>query len=250
MHAAQSRRRASLLRLRRRSSASFGALALRHMVCALLPATMLNVGIVAAQSQTQHSSTRCLDDPTYSDAGWACAAWAPPAWQSGCIAGYPPVNTPERVARLVEACPVSCSDVASHCEPPPPSPLPPPPPLLPPPPQPPSPPARSPPPAAPPCLRPDDEFIDIRFNDSNLSYSNLGGLGGRCDAEPNVIPALLCTEGERSDSTPRALYIENVGFSRLENKQIDLSAFARSIPLKFNCTHCHLHTRAPPPRCA
>ena len=59
--------------------------------------------------------TGCHDDPTYEDGGWHCAAWVQEDMAEGCRAGYPPVDTPERIAALVHACPVSCPDVTPIC---------------------------------------------------------------------------------------------------------------------------------------
>ena len=56
---------------------------------------------------------RCTDDPDYSDNNWYCADWA--GYQ--CSLGWPPVNTPERTARLLESCPVACLDGTPSCIP-------------------------------------------------------------------------------------------------------------------------------------
>ena len=92
----------------------------------------------------------CLDDPTYTDNDWNCATWATASARGFlCRDGYGPVSTPERISRLLLACPVSCADVTPDCRPPPSSP-PSPPPSPPPPSPPPSPPPPSPSPPPPP----------------------------------------------------------------------------------------------------
>lgn len=58
------------------------------------------------------SGGRCTDDPYYVDT-WNCGAWR--TYGPGCRVGYPPVNTAERIARLVESCPESCNDVTPNC---------------------------------------------------------------------------------------------------------------------------------------
>ena len=53
---------------------------------------------------------------------------------------------------------------------------------------------------------PGDSFDQIKFDDAQLSYSNLGGLGGRCDrADGNCLYILNATEA------PQEIYYENVG---------------------------------------
>ena len=98
----------------------------------------------------------CLDDPTYEDV-WSCDNWR----GFECREGYPPTLVdPDRIERLIYACPQACVDVQAICHPPsPPPPTPPPsppPPVSPPPPPshppanpPPSPPEPSPPPIPP-----------------------------------------------------------------------------------------------------
>jgi len=97
---------------------------------------------------------RCHDDPEYKDI-WMCAQWS----GYNCGPGYPPVDTPERIALLLSSCPEACADGTPSCTPGPPSPLSPPPPTPPPvspphvgpklPPSPPSPPPSAPPPPPP-----------------------------------------------------------------------------------------------------
>ena len=74
-----------------------------------------------------------------------------------------------------------------------------------------------------PACQPRDSFTNIIFNGALLAYSNAGGLGGRCDpnnVQHGVDPATLCTRGVRTNSTPREIYIENVG--EYSGSQIDL----------------------------
>ena len=66
-----------------------------------------------------------------------------------------------------------------------------------------------------PDCQPPDSFTQISFEAARLRRSNLGGLGGRCDNN-----GALCTEGQTTTSTPRDLYIENVGVHT--SGQIDL----------------------------
>ena len=66
-----------------------------------------------------------------------------------------------------------------------------------------------------PYCQPPDSFTQISFEAARLRRSNLGGLGGRCDNN-----GALCTEGQTTTSTPRDLYIENVGVHT--SGQIDL----------------------------
>lgn len=37
-------------------------------------------------------------------------------WPPGCRAGYPPINTADRIQRLVDNCPQSCVDVTPDCD--------------------------------------------------------------------------------------------------------------------------------------
>merc|ERR1719160_2488553 len=66
--------------------------------------------------------TSCTDDPTYVDFQWGCSAWASytKSGEHKCSDGFPPVNTPEKIKRLMQSCPQSCSDVHASCPPPPP----------------------------------------------------------------------------------------------------------------------------------
>ena len=54
----------------------------------------------------------CTDDPNYSDASYRCDDWRGFA----CLSGYAPhiLTTPERMQRLVDACPVACTDVRAR----------------------------------------------------------------------------------------------------------------------------------------
>ena len=49
-------------------------------------------------------------------------------------------------------------------------------------------------------------FTLLSLSEARLARSNLGGLGGRCDAN-----AAECTDGLRNASTPAELYFERVG---------------------------------------
>ena len=49
-------------------------------------------------------------------------------------------------------------------------------------------------------------FTLLSLSEARLARSNLGGLGGRCDAN-----AAECTDGLRKASTPAELYFESVG---------------------------------------
>ena len=89
--------------------------------------------------------SRCTDDPSFFDL-WPCSQWVGLPCRGGCT--HPVycggVWTPERIARLVASCPVSCTDVTPACTPPiPPLPLMPPQPSAPPSPSPPPPPGPS-----------------------------------------------------------------------------------------------------------
>ena len=78
---------------------------------------------VAAMVHLVGATGSCRDDPSYFDA-WRCTDWSGYACRSG---GWG-VSGDSRIAALVLACPVSCTDVTPECHPPspPPSPLPPP----------------------------------------------------------------------------------------------------------------------------
>ena len=111
----------------------------------------------------------CHDDPTYHDV-WDCHAWA--AVPEGCRTGYSPVDTPERIAALVHACPVSCPDVTPICEP---SPAPTPP-VPSPPPRTPTSPSRPPPPDSPPAPHPpttgSGSIVLPMINDARAEHCN------------------------------------------------------------------------------
>ena len=59
-------------------------------------------------------------------------------------------------------------------------------------------------------------FQEITFETAQLAYSNLGGLGGRCDQQGS-----LCTEGSTTSGTAHDIYISNVGTTQ-EGTQLDL----------------------------
>lgn len=67
------------------------------------------------QPVASRPSARCTDDPSYADVGtgWTCSAWR--GWNPGCRRGYPPITSPERIARLVHSCPQSCADGTPVC---------------------------------------------------------------------------------------------------------------------------------------
>jgi hypothetical protein len=58
-------------------------------------------------------------------------------------------------------------------------------------------------------------FTPIKFDLSTLRTSNLGGMGGRCDTAPDQC------DFPRNASTPREVYVSNVGKTRF-GSQIDI----------------------------
>lgn len=55
-----------------------------------------------------------------------------------------------------------------------------------------------------PECQPPNTFTQLTFANARLARSNLGGLGGRCDAKPE-----LCTHGSTT-SMPHEIYIEGI----------------------------------------
>ena len=55
----------------------------------------------------------CEDDPNYVEDGWSCDIWE----GLPCRIGFAPVNTPEKIERLILSCPESCGDVTPQCLP-------------------------------------------------------------------------------------------------------------------------------------
>ncbi|KAL1527965.1 hypothetical protein AB1Y20_009336 [Prymnesium parvum] len=100
----------------------------------LAPATVTSAA-VASFSEARLPASRCTDDPTYIDNGWRCTDWVGFACRPGFrpvntaerIArlvyspGFRPVNTVERIALLVYSCPNACTDVTPVCIPSPPA---------------------------------------------------------------------------------------------------------------------------------
>ena len=75
---------------------------------AQLPSTPFPYAVVRSSPPTL-----CADDPAYLDNDWTCKRWE----GLPCRRGFPPVDTPERIARLVAHCPESCVDVeTSDCD--------------------------------------------------------------------------------------------------------------------------------------
>ena len=54
-----------------------------------------------------HFPSDCRDDPEYVDNGWGCEYWV----GVPCRLGFGPVQTPDRIERLVVACPAACADI-------------------------------------------------------------------------------------------------------------------------------------------
>ena len=77
-----------------------------------------------------------------------------------------------------------------------------------------------------PACQPTEDFNEIRFDNSRLAFSNVGGRGGRCDTgtehQQGVDAAQLCSQGARTSDTPHELYIENVGREPNGGGQMDL----------------------------
>lgn len=79
-----------------------------------------------------------------------------------------------------------------------------------------------------PACQPRDTFTLITLVDAILVRSNLGGVGGRCNANQRERPlngsspgGHWCSEGETTNSTPHELYLARVGFTPTQ-EQIDL----------------------------
>lgn len=66
----------------------------------------------STESSPPSPTPRCTDDPSYHDGGFWCWHWT----NYECRAGAATINTPERIARLVQACPEACADVEPVCD--------------------------------------------------------------------------------------------------------------------------------------
>ena len=69
------------------------------------------------------------------------------------------------------------------------------------------------------CQPPGQGFTEVLFKHASLGWSNLGGIGGRCDA--GVRPE-SCAAGATSNSTPPTLYMYNVGVDVVSGTRFDL----------------------------
>ena len=145
---------------------SRGTRAFAVVLAVLAQAAQVASTVPNAAAPPPPATSRCTDDPTYTDGGWHCAEWV--GYQ--CYQGYAPVSTSARIQLLTQSCPESCMDVVPVCSPPPPSP-----PLLPPPP-PPSP--LAPPPPVPGLRCWSAQLIEFVLQDMGywLRYYVRGGL--------------------------------------------------------------------------